>query len=160
MSSSSTVGLRSGADTEPLDAELLRERLRARRDARPKLRRLDEHRIAAAREDLALEPFVIAVRAFGERRSVGQPSRAAFGREAGDVLRVENLRRPRITELRRLEAVAGLEMLLRQRRTSHPVEPEGALAIARAVPRVDVPVGQLAAEGVRLDEPARRLGLG
>src|SRR6478736_341099 len=110
MSSSSTVGLRSGADTEPLDAELLRERLRARRDARPKLRRLDEHRIAAAREDLALEPLVIAVRAFGERRSVGQPSRAAFGREARDVLRVENLRRPRITELRRFEAVAGLEM--------------------------------------------------
>ena len=38
---------------------------------------------------------------------------------------------------------------------AHPVEPEGALAVARAVPRVDVPVGQPPLERVRLDEARR-----
>src|SRR3954454_7532664 len=50
-----------GGDAEPLDPDLLRERFRPRSDPRTKLRRLDEHRVAAAREDLALEPFVVAV---------------------------------------------------------------------------------------------------
>src|SRR5258706_15946494 len=50
-----------GRRSEPLDAELLRERLRPRGDPRPELRRLHEHRIAPPREDLALEPLVVAV---------------------------------------------------------------------------------------------------
>src|SRR5207244_7366438 len=58
-------------------------------------------------------------------------------------------------ELMRLEAGAWLEPLVAQLRVPHPVETECALAVARAVPRVDVPVRKLALEVVRLDEPLR-----
>src|SRR5581483_1637326 len=57
----------------------------------------------------------------------------------------------------RLEVLAGDELLLRELRTAHTVAPQGALAVARAIPCVDVPPRQRALELVRLDEACRRL---
>src|ERR671939_1959943 len=55
----------------------------------------------------------------------------------------------------RLEAGPRLEPVLAQLRVPHPVEAEGPLALARAVPGVHVPVRELALEVVRLDEALR-----
>src|SRR5262245_63009471 len=55
----------------------------------------------------------------------------------------------------RPEPLAGLECLALQPGAPHPVEPERALRVSRAVPRVDVPVRKLALDHVRLDEPRR-----
>jgi hypothetical protein len=62
-----------------------------------------------------------------------------------------------VSELVRVEALAWLEVRALDPGAAHPVEPERALAVARAVPRVHVPVGQLALERVRLDEVRRDL---
>src|SRR5436190_4217470 len=162
MSSAVTIGRAPwlGADAHALDAELLRQRLRARGDLAPQLVRLEEDCLAARGEDLALEPLVVAVRALQEGGPVPEQLCATLGRKAGDILGVEDPRRPGVAQLRGLEARARLETLLRQCCAPHPIEPERPLAVARPVPRVDVPVRQLPAERVGLDEPRRGLGVG
>src|SRR5205085_5613723 len=50
---------------------------------------------------------------------------------------------------------AWLESLVAKLRVPHAIEAERPLTVARAVPRVDVPVRKLAFEVVRLDEALR-----
>src|SRR5439155_20064292 len=69
------------------------------------------------------------------------------------------LRGARVAEPGRLESLPGVELLARQLRAPHAVEAERPRAVARPIPRVDVPVRQLPLERVRLDEPGRRLGV-
>src|SRR5207247_6158045 len=64
----------------------------------------------------------------------------------------------RVAEAVRLQRRPRLEALVRQLRAAHPVEPEAAFGLARAVPRVHAPVRQFAFERVRLHDP-RRPGL-
>src|SRR5438445_4800791 len=145
---------------EPLDAELLRERLRASGDRAAQLLRLEENRLAPQRENLALEPFVAADRQVAHGAAVGEQPRTSFDRPARDLRVVEDLRRARVAEPRRLESLPRLELLARDLRAPHPVEPERTGAVARPVPRVDVPVRKLSFERVRLDEAGRGLGVG
>src|SRR4051794_8232340 len=161
MSSAVTIGRspQLGADAHALDAELLRQRLRARGDLAPQLGRLEQDCLAARSEDLALEPLVVAVRPLQERGPVLEQLGAALDREPRDILRVEDPCRPGVAQLRGLEARARLETLLRECCAPHPVEPERPLAVAGPVPRVDVPVRQLPAKRVGLDEPRGRLGV-
>ena len=49
----------------------------------------------------------------------------------------------------------GSNVFALESRAAHPVEPERALRVARAIPGVHVPVGQLPLDHVRLDEPRR-----
>src|SRR5262249_30128521 len=48
-----------------------------------------------------------------------------------------------------------LERLIRDLRAAHAIEPEAALRVARAIPRVYAPVRQLALERIRLDDAPR-----
>ena len=57
-------------DAQPLDAELFRELARARGDAGAQLGGLEHDRLAALREDLALEPLVAADRDLAQRAAV------------------------------------------------------------------------------------------
>src|SRR5213079_58590 len=52
-------------------------------------------------------------------------------------------------------ALARHELLVLQPRAPHPVEPEGPLTVPGAVPRVHVPVRQLALHRIRLDQVGR-----
>src|SRR5690348_13651425 len=92
------------ADAHALDAELLRERLRAGRDRVPQLVRLEQDGLAAEGEHLALEPLVAADRQVADGASVGKRPRPALDRPAGDRLVVEHLRGARVAEPRRFEA--------------------------------------------------------
>src|SRR5512132_2227340 len=107
---------------------------------------LEDDRVAAVGEDLALEPLRASDGQFGDGGPVSESAGAALDRPAGDLRRVEHTRHARIAEAARLEALAALERLVEQLRVAHPVETEAALAVARPIPRVDAPVRKLAFE--------------
>ena len=69
---------------EALDAELLRELARARGERGAQLVGLEHDRLAALREDLALEPLVAADGDLAQRAAVGELARAALDRVARD----------------------------------------------------------------------------
>src|SRR5437764_512757 len=75
----------SGGCAEALDAELLRKRLGACRDRVTQLVRLEQHRVAAQGEHLALDPLVAADRQVADGAPVGQRPRAALDRPACDL---------------------------------------------------------------------------
>src|SRR5262249_5228180 len=108
--------------------------------------------LAPVAEDLADEPFRASDRPLRHGRAVGQPARALLELPARDLGRVPDPRRPRVAELVRVEALTRLEVAALEPGRAHPVEPERALAVARAVPRVHVPVRQPPFERVRLAE--------
>src|SRR5206468_10967122 len=91
------------------------------------------------------------------RGAVGERVRALLDLPARDLLRVPDARSARVAELVRVEALARLEVPSLDPGAAHPVEPERTLGVARAVPRVDVPVRKPALERVRLDEVGRDL---
>src|SRR4051794_9157347 len=144
-----------GAQT--LDAEILRELPRARRDARAQLGRLEHARLATLRQDLALEPLVAPDRDLAQGAPVREAPRSSLDLVAGDLGRVEHARATGAAQSCQLKALARLEPLLLELRAPHAVQAERALAVARAVVGVHVPVRQRALEGVGLDEPRRRL---
>src|SRR5438445_4608 len=67
----------------------------------------------------------------------------------------ENLRGARVAQTVGLEPRARLVRLVGEPGFPHPVEPEAPLGVARAVPRMNLPVWELALERVRLDEALR-----
>src|SRR5204862_6444053 len=66
--------------------------------------------------------------------------------------RVPDLHRAGVAQPARLEAGPRLELLVLEARAAHPIQPEGALRLARPIPRVDVPVREPALDRVRLDQ--------
>src|SRR6185437_4502080 len=117
-------------DAQALDAELLGELARAGADAGAELVRLEDDRLAALRENLALEPLVASDRDIADRAAADELPRSALDLVAGYLRRVENPRGARAPQPRRLEAFPRIELLAQELRASHPVEPEGALAVA------------------------------
>src|SRR5204862_7405546 len=83
-------------------------------------------------------------------------ARAALDTPPGDFRRVPELDVSRPLEPARLEPGPRLERVVSDPRAPHPVEPERTLPVARAIPRVDVPVGQPPLDRIRLDEMLRR----
>src|SRR5438094_2667930 len=155
---SSTVSLEGalGARAQPGDAELVGELARACSDDGAQLLGLEQHSLAPLGEHLAEEPLLAADGHFGERRTVLEQGRAALGRPTcGDAFHVEDLRGAGVAESPWLEGRTRIETLLRELRAAHPVEPEAALSVARAVPCMDPPVRQLALERVRFDDSLR-----
>src|SRR5207253_9638029 len=138
---------------------LLGELPRAAADASAQLGRHEHDRLATLREDLALEPLVAPDRNLADRTAPDELARPPLDLVAGYLRRVEDPCCSCAAEPRRLEAFAWLELLAQELRAAHPVEPEGALAVARAVPGVHVPVRHRALERVCLDEPRGRLGV-
>src|SRR4029450_13766933 len=107
-------------------------------------------------QDLAHKPLLAADGLVRERRAVREQPRALFGLPAGDLLRVPDPRHDaRAAEMVGPEPLTRLERLPLHAGAAHAVEAEGALRVARAVPRVHVPVRKLALDHVRLDEPRR-----
>ena len=137
----------------------LRERLRARR--RSARRSSGGSSTTPRRGSERISPTSHSALPTGcsrDRRAVREQARAALDRPAGDL----PASRARARRARRGARAARSPRAARtaracSRRAAHPVEPERALAVARAVPRVDVPVRQLALERVRLDQVRRRL---
>src|SRR5262249_46404824 len=112
--------------------------------------------LAGAGQDPAHEPLLAADRLLRERRAVREQLRPFLDLPARDPLRVPDPRHDAgAAEVVGPEAVAGLERLTLQPGAAHPVEPEGTLRVACAIPRVDVPVGQLPLDHVGLDESRR-----
>src|SRR5207253_1871174 len=148
---------RLGAGSKPSDPELLGERLRVRGDVATQVCGLEDDRLASVREDLAEEPLLAADRCLGNRRTVREgTSISALDPPPGDRLRVPDPGVPDVAQPARLEPFSRLELVARQARAAHAVEPEAAFAVSRAVPRVDVPVRESPLEGIRLDEACRR----
>ena len=107
---------------------------RGRRSRGAELGRLEHDRLAAVAEDLADQPLRAADRPLGDRRAVREPARALLQLPARDLGRVPDARGPGVAELVRVEALARLEVPALDPGAAHPVEPERALAVARAVP--------------------------
>src|SRR5207237_6911322 len=75
---------RLSLDAQPLDPELLRELAGACGDERAELGRLEHDRLAALREDLALEPLVAADGDLAHRTAADEAPRAALDLVARD----------------------------------------------------------------------------
>src|SRR6266542_2280716 len=143
-------GWRFPSRPQAADAQLLRELLRAFCDPPPQVVGLEQDSMASVREDLAHDP-VVAGSPVEQRVAVAQRRRTLLDLPPGHLGRVEDPHLARALELAWIEALATLEPLGRQLGVAHAIEPEAALAVARPIPRVDVPEGQSALEEVRLD---------
>src|SRR5688572_23664196 len=138
-------------DAQAGEAELGEELLRAAGDAPSQVRRLEHDGLAAEAENLTHEPLGAAHLLLGGGAAVAQGLGAPLDLPARDPLRVVDARYTGVAQPVGLEALAGLELLRPHGRGAHPVEPEASDVLARAIPRVYVPVRQLPLEPVRLD---------